>query len=612
MIEQAPPQETDDRALPHDVDEQALRRMIGDVTAGRVSRRRFVRALVGLGLTAPMAARLLGPGVTHAQAQPSAAARRGGGGPLRLLYWQAPTILNPHLTLGVKDVAASRIFYEPLAEFDADGNLVPVLAAEVPTLANGGLARDGASVTWRLKKGVTWHDGKPFGADDVVFNWEYAADPATAATSHSVYRDLERVEKLNEHAVKIVFKHPTPSWAEPFCASPILPRHIFAGHRGDRSREAPANLKPVGTGPYRHVDFRPGDTVRAALNPAYHVPGRPAFDTLEMKGGGDAVSAARAVLQTGEYDFAWNIQVEDDVLRRLEQGGRGRVLISPGSSPEHIRVNFSDPWKEVDGERSHPRVPHPFLTDPAVRGALALLVDRAAIQESIYGRLAQPTANFLNIPTRYRSPNTRWEWSVERASQMLEAAGWKRGADGIRARDGRRLRMVFQTSINAPRQKTQAVIKQAAARAGIEIELKSVVAAVFFSSDAANPDTASHFYADLCMYAVLMGRPDPQRFMEQFTSWQIASKDNKWSLGNNTRWRSDEYDALWRSAEREMDPVKRAAAFIRMNDVVVREGVVIPIVWRNEATAVSTRLRGIDITPWGSNLWNLASWHREG
>ena len=143
------------------------------------------------------------------------------------------------------------------------------------------------------------------------------------------------------------------------------------------------------------------------------------------------------------------------------------------------------------------------------------------------------------------------------------------------------------------------------------MELKSVVASVFFSSDPANPDTASHFYADLQMYAIFMGRPDPQRFMEQFTSWQIAQKDNKWALSNNTRWKSDEYDRLWKAAEREMDPVKRAALFIRMNDMVVREGVVIPIVWRNEATAVTHRLRGVEITPWGSNLWNLASWHRQ-
>jgi peptide/nickel transport system substrate-binding protein len=571
--------------------------------------------MVTLGLTVPLAVRLLPSKPALAQGVGSAfqPTRRGGGGPLRLLYWQAPTLLNPHLAVGVKDATGSRIFYEPLADFDAEGQLVPVLAAEIPSAQNGGISRDGTAVTWTVKKGVSWHDGTPLTAADVVFTWEYAADPATAATTLGIYRDLERVEKLGEHSVKVVFKQPNPFWAEPFCGAggAVIPRHVFGAYRGARSREAPANIKPVGTGPYRLVDFKPGDTVRAELHPGYHVANRPFFDSVEMKGGGDAVSAARAVLQTGEYDFAWNVQVEDDILKRLEQGGKGRVLISPSSSPEHLRLNFSDPWRDVDGERSSVKTSHPLLSDPAVRASLGLLVDRAGIQEQIYGRAGQATANFLNTPARFRSGNARWEHSVDRANQALENAGWKRGADGVRAREGKRLKLLFQTSINATRQKTQAIVKQAAARAGIEMELKSVVASVFFSSDPANPDTASHFYADLQMYAIFMGRPDPQRFMEQFTSWQIAQKDNKWALGNNTRWKRDEYDRLWKAAEREMDPVKRAALFIRMNDMVVREGVVIPIVWRNEATAVTHRLRGVEITPWGSDLWNLAAWHRQ-
>lgn len=593
------------------IDEHAIRRAIADVRAGRLDRRRFVAGMVGLGLTAPLAAQLLGPRPARAQGA-FVPTRRGGGGPLRLLFWQAATILNPHLSNGVKDNTASRIFYEPLADFDPDGTLVPVLAAEIPTAQNGGVSRDGTAVTWTIKKGVRWHDGAPLTADDVVFTWEYAGDPATASTTLGIYRDLDRVEKVGDLAVKVVWKQPNPFWAEPFCGSGggILPRHVFAAYRGARSREAPANLKPVGTGPYRLVDFRPGDVVRAEINAAYHVPNRPFFDTLELKGGGDAVSAARAVLQTGEYDYAWNLQMEDDVLRRLEQGGKGRVLISASSAPEHIRLNFSDPWREVDGERGSVRSTHPLFSDPAVRAALGLLVDRAGIQEQIYGRGAQATGNFLNTPARFRSASTRWEFSVDKASAALEGAGWKRGADGVRARDGKRLKLVYQTSINTTRQKTQAIVKQAAARAGIEMELKSVLGATFFSSDPANPDTTGRFSADIQMYAIFMGRPDPQRFMEQFTSWQIAQRDNKWALTNNTRWRSEEYDRLWKSAEREMDLVKRAALFVRMNDLIAREGVVIPIVWRNEATAVASGLRGVDVTPWGSDLWNLASWHR--
>ncbi len=599
------------------MDEGYLRQLIGQVRAGRLDRRRFIQATVALGLTAPMAAQMLAaPGI--AQAQPKAPAfnptRRGGGGPLKVLWWQAPTLLNPHFATGTKDQDASRIFYEPLASFDAEGNVVPILAAETPSLQNGGLAKDGTWVVWRLKRGVTWHDGRPFTADDVVFNWEYAADPATAATTIGSYEGVERVEKLGSHAVKVVFKKPTPYWSDAFCSfrGMLLPKHVFEPFRGAKSREAPANLKPVGTGPYRFVDFKPGDVVHGEINAAYHVPNRPFFDTLEMKGGGDAVSAARAVLQTGEYDYGWNMQVEDDILQRLEQGGKGRVEIFTTGGIEHIQCNQTDPWREVDGERSSIKTVHPFLSDLAVRQALNLLVDRGAIQEQIYGRQGQTTANFLNAPSRFYSRNLRWEFNVDRANQILDTAGWKRGADGVRAKDGRRLRMVYQTSINAPRQKTQQIVKQAAAKAGIEIELKSVTASVFFASDPANPDTYPHFSADLQMYNIGLQGTDPRTLMNLYVSWEVVSKDNKWQGRNITRWRSEEYDRLYRAADVELDPVKRATLFHRMNDMVIQNVVVIPVLWRNGVSAAAARLQGLELSGWDSQLWRLSHWHRQG
>jgi peptide/nickel transport system substrate-binding protein len=595
------------------MDEHGLRELISQVKAGQLSRRRFVETMVALGLTAPMAAQMLVAGgvrPAHAQAPAFVPTRRGGGGALKLLYWQAPTILNFHFATGIKDQHAARLFQEPLAHFDGDGNLVPILAADIPTVQNGGLAADGTWVIWNLKKGVTWHDGRPFTTDDVVFTWEFAADPAAATTTVGAFGEIQRAEKLGDHQVKFVFKRPTPFWSETAVIH-VLPRHVFDAYRGAKSREAPANLKPIGTGAYRLVDFKPGDALRGEINSNYHVPKRPFFDTLELKGGGDAVSAARAVLQTGEYDYAWNMQVEDDVLQRLEQGGRGSVVVFQGSSPEYIHVNFSDPWKEVDGERSSLKVPHPFLTDAAVRQALNVLVDRGTIQEQIYGRLASPTANVLNGPPRFVSPNMRWEFNVDRANQILDAAGWKRGADGIRGKDGKRLKMVLQTSINAPRQKAQQIIKQTAAKAGIDLELKAVVASVFFSSDPGNPDTYNHFYADLQMFQFVQGVPDPQRYMEQFTSWRVATKENKWAFANKTRWRNENYDRLWKAADTEMDPVKRAALFIRMNDLVIQNVVVIPIMRRNGAEAVSRRLRGFDFHAWVPQIWNVSHWYRE-
>jgi peptide/nickel transport system substrate-binding protein len=598
------------------MNERGLRQLIASVKAGRMSRRAFTHKMVGLGLTAPFAAQLL----THAGLAQTAPqtdykpTRAGGGGTLKLLFWQAPTLLNPHFAIGTKDQEGSRIFYEPLAAWDPNGNLAPVLAAEIPDIENGGVAPDGMSVTWKLKKDVEWHDGRPFTADDVVFNSEYASDPATAATTITNYRDAT-VEKIDPVTVRVRFGQPTPFWAGPFVGwhGMIIPKHLFEPYKGANSRDAPANLKPVGTGPYRFIEFVPGDYIKGERNPSYHIANRPHFDTIEMKGGGDAVSAARAVMQTGEYDFAWNMQVEDEILLKLENAGnaKGHAEIVHSRAIEHIQINFADPWTEVDGERSNPKTQHPLFSDPAVRQALRLLVDRASIETHIYGRTAVATGNFLNNPNRFVSKNTRWEFDVDKANRLLEEAGWKHGPDGIRAKDGKKLRLVFQTAINAPRQKTQAIIKQACQKAGIDIELKSVTPSVYFSSDTANPDTSKKFYSDIQMYTVgTPSVPDPEGFMQQFASWEIASKNNKWQGRNATRWRSEEYDRTFRAAQGELNAVKRAALFIKMNDMVVEDVAVIPVINRRRVAAISNKLKAT-LSGWDNDFWNLEDWYRE-
>jgi peptide/nickel transport system substrate-binding protein len=565
------------------MDERELRWLIAAVKAGRVSRRSFVRKMVGLGLAAPLATQIL---AHHGLAQTAAQSdykptQAGGGGPLKMLFWQAPTLLNPHFAVGTKDQEGSRIFYEPLAAWDPDGNLAPVLAAEIPDIENGGVATDGMSVTWKLKKDVQWHDGRPFTADDVVFNWEYAADAATAATTIGSYQDI-KVEKLDPLTVRLSFAKPTPFWADAFVGQfgMIIPKHRFEAYKGANSRDAPNNLKPIGTGPYRFVDFKPGDLVIGERNPSYHLPNRPYFDRIEMKGGGDAVSAARAVIQTGEYDYAWNLQVEDEILLRLENSGnaKGRAEIVPGGNIEHIMLNSTDPWTEVDGERSSIKTKHALFSDPAVRQAMKLLVDRAAVEKHIYGRTGIATGNFVNNPPRFVSKNTQWEFNIDKANQLLDEAGWKHGPDGIRAKDGKKLKLVFQTSINAPRQKTQAIVKQACQKSGIEMELKSVTASVYFSSDTGNPDTYRHFYCDVQMYTTDMNAPDPGIFMRQFLSSEIAAKDNKWQGRNICRWHKEEYDRAYEASENELDPVKRAALLITMNDMVISDPGVIPVV----------------------------------
>ncbi|HTU54948.1 MAG TPA: peptide ABC transporter substrate-binding protein [Acetobacteraceae bacterium] len=595
------------------MDEKNLRGMIERVKEGRLSRRGFIQRMAVLGLTAPMATQLLAFGGVAMAETPFTykPTKAGAGGTLKLLWWEAPTLLNPHFATGTKDQDASRLFYEPLAAWDPEANLKLILAAEVPSVQNGGIAEDGTFVIWKLKKGVKWHDGQPFTADDVVFNWEYASNPQTAAVTAGSYNYI-KVQKIDDYTVKVLFSRPTPFWADPFVAANgcLIPKHLFEPYIGAKSRQAPWNLKPVGTGPYKFKSFTPGDLVEGVINTDYHQPYRPYFAAVEMKGGGDATSAARAVMETAEYDYAWDLQVSWDLLKKIQAGGKGRLKFAAGTDIEHIQINFTDPNKVVDGQRSSIETKNPTLSDPVVRKALSLLVNRGAVEKYIYGETGWATSNFLNGPAQYVSKKTSWEFNIQKAVDLLEANGWKPGPDGIRQKDGKKLSWLYQTSINQPRQETQEIVKQACHKAGIDLQLKAILASVYFSSDVGNDDTYPKFYADLQMYTTNPTDPDPGFWMQQFLSTQVAQKSNKWQGRNITRWQNAEYDKIYAETTTELDPMKRAAMFIQLNDLVVDNVVVIPLIFRKTVGAAVNELQ-MELSGWDDDTWDLADWYKE-
>ncbi|WP_233422950.1 peptide ABC transporter substrate-binding protein [Planktothrix agardhii] len=480
---------------------------------------------------------------------------------LKLLYWQAPTILNPHLSTGFKDSEASRITLEPLASFNNELELVPFLAAEIPTLENGGIAKDGKSVTWKLKKNVNWSDGKPFTADDVIFTYEFISNPKVGTTTSGTYEIIKNIEKIDDHTIKINFKSVTPGWYSVFVGTEgmILPRHIFQAYNGENARQAPGNLKPIGTGPYRVVEFKPGDVVVYEANPNFREAKQLGFERLELKGGGDAASAARAVLQTGDADYAYNLQVESNVLKPLEATGKGKIISNFGALMERILINQTDPNKTTpDGERSSLKFPHPFFSDPKVRQALSLAINREIIANQLYGILGKSTSNFVVNPAQVVSPNTTYQFNLEKAAKLLDEAGWKdTNNNGIRDKNGVEMNLVFQTSVNPLRQKTQEVIKQSLEQLGMKVELKSIDPSVYFSGDPANPDTTERFAADLQLFSTGNTNPDPTAYLKTYTCDQIPQKANNWIGNNYSRYCNPEYDALWKQATTEINPEKQ-------------------------------------------------------
>lgn len=521
---------------------------------------------------------------------------------LRLLYWQAPVILNPHLSTGNKDSGSARICLEPLADFDRDGNGIPFLAAEMPTLENGGIAADGLSIIWKLRTGVTWHDGEAFDADDVRFTYEYAINPETPATSAAYYRSIQALEVIDSHTVKLSFNAPNPGAFEAFTGAGgmILPEHIFRDFTGLKAPDAPANLTPIGTGPYKVREFNPGDLILFDINPDYWDTGKPFFDTVELKGGGDATSAARAVLQTGEVDWSTNLQVESRVLEDLAQGGPGVIVSTPGRGSERLFLNFADPNTEIDGARSEPSTQHPLLSQLPVRQALNVAVQREAIATQLYGVAGRATANNLNAPEKFQSPNTSWKYDLDEARSLLANAGVSGG------------NLLYQTTVNPVRQKTQEIVKQDFEAIGFSVEIKAIEASVFFSADPGNPDTSAHFYADIEMYSHSSEAVYPIDWGERFRTDQIASKANNWTGRNIARYDNPEFDRLHDQARVELNPERQAELFIAMNDLTVSDVVEIPMVHRGNVSGANKSLSGYH--GWagaGTDFWDIKDWIRE-
>jgi peptide/nickel transport system substrate-binding protein len=544
---------------------------------------------------------------SSAPATPSATA-----GSLKLLYWQAPTTLNPHLSPGTKDREAASLILEPLAAYNEAEELLPILAAEIPTTQNGGISADNTTVTWKLKEGVLWSDGKPFTAADVAFTYQFITKPEVGSTSSEFYIDVKSVEAIDDLTVKVTFVRPTPNPMDAFVGGSgmILPQHLFKDSLGAQARSAPGNTAPVGTNAFQIKTFKPGDTIVYEPNPNFRGE-PPAFKTVELKGGGDAVSAARAVLQTGEADYAWNIQAEPTVIKGLEANAKGKMIYVPKPTMERIYINFSDPNKEVNGERSQKDTPHPFLSEKPVREAISLAIDRETITKQLYGEAGTVATNFLTAPDKYASPNTTYEFSLEKAAKLLDSAGWKdTNGDGVRDKKGVEMTVLFTSSVNPVRQKAQEIIKQNLESLGMSVELKSVEAGVYFG-ESSSPDSVHRFQGDLQMFAFDSETPEPDSYMELYACDQISQKENQWSKENSSRYCNPAYDALLEKLKGETNAEKRKALFIEMNDLLIEDVALIPLVSRKDAYAIASSLTNLEFTPWSASTWKINEWGKQ-
>jgi peptide/nickel transport system substrate-binding protein len=559
---------------------------------------------------------LLGAAAAFAMTPFAAMAERGESGHLNLIYWQAPSIMNPYLSGGTKEQEASSIVLEPLARYNEDGELVPWLVDSVPTVENGGVAADLMSITWTLTEGLLWSDGTAVTSADVAFTAAYCMDPEGGCAQLRNFNGIESVEVVDDLTVTVHFSAPTPVPYGPFVAasSPIIQAAQFAECTGARAPECTdANFNPIGTGPFRVTDFRPNDVIQMEANPNYRDASLPHFATLTLKGGGDAASAGRAVMQTGEMDYAWNLQLAPDVIAEMATGGQGVSISAFGTLVERIEMNMTDPSPELDADiRSTREAPHPILSDIRVREALSRAIDRELLVEIGYGTAGRPACNLVPNPPVFASQanDNCIPQDLDRARALLDEAGWVVGGDGIRVRDGQRLVLDYQTSTNAVRQDFQALIQQWWRDIGVQANLRNINASVFFGGDPGSPDTFQKFYADVEMYANNFTGTDPQQYLAALRCDLEPRPETQWQGENINRFCDPAYDALHLELTQTAAIEERGRIARELNDILVQNFVVVPLVDRGRVDAHANTLGGVRLNVWDSGLWNIADWHR--
>ncbi len=548
---------------------------------------------------------------------PAAHAERGTDGEVKLTFPQAVSTLNPYLSGGTKDIYAASMIIEPLAGYDAEGNLFPRLVTEIPTLENGGISEDQTSITWKLIPGLKWSDGTPFTAADVVFTGNYCMDPAGGCAQLSKYEGVTNIEAIDDVTVKVTFDAPKPN---PFTAfvgsqSPILQKAQFEACMGAAAATCTEqNSGPHGTGPFRVTQFLVNDVVTMEANPEYRDAAKPAFATAMIKGGGDAMASASSVMETGEFDYAWNTQIAPDVQAGMTAAGKGQFVVAFGTLVERLEINLTDPSVDLpEAERSTAKHPHPILSDLAVRQALSMAIDRQTLVDVGYGAGGQITCNLVPAPALFNSDNSGCKTQdMDGAKALLEGAGWvDSDGDGVREKDGKKLSILYQTTVNPIRQDFQALIKSYWNELGVEVELKAIDPGVFFGGDAASPDTFQRFYADIQMYADNFDGTDPQVYLANRTCEKAPSPETQWQGENINRYCDPAYDAMIAELGAAQGDEARSTVAKKLNDMITKDSVsMMPLVHRGTLSAHSNALGGVVMNAWDTELWNVQDWTR--
>ena len=341
--------------------------------------------------------------------------------------------LNPHLatTLILGDLSELTEAY--LVRYGHDNRPVPELATIVPTQANGGVSKDGLTITWHLRRGVKWSDGAPFDGDDVVFSTNAVNNPANNEVGRDGWDLITKIDEPDKFTVIYHLKKPYSGYLPSFFGSAganpcVLPKHVLGNL--PNINQAPYNSKPIGIGPFRYVEWIRGDHITLEANP-YYWRGQPKIKKVIYKIIPDR-NTLLTQLQTGEVDM-WNY-VPPAYYDRVHALSNVATFRGPSFLYSHITFNTS----------------HPALHEKVVRQALRLATDRKLLRDKINHGIGILQESMVTPASPFAVQEPPIPYDVAKANQMLDQAGWKRGSDGVRAKNGVRLALDYATAAGAP------------------------------------------------------------------------------------------------------------------------------------------------------------------
>jgi peptide/nickel transport system substrate-binding protein len=524
------------------------------------------------------------------------------GGSLTVALWQEPESLNPFTAIQTVSRIVRGQTLEGLWAVTPEGEYVTALAAEVPTPANEGVSPDGTEVTVRLQPGLTWQDGHPVTSQDIVFTWQVIMNDANPVSSRSGYDQIEAIDTPDETTAVLRFKQPYAPYLTLFSSSighAVLPSHYFDGNSDIAKSDF--NRKPEGTGPFMVERWNSASDITLVKNPNYRENGKPYLDTLIFKFV-PSREVATAQLQSGEVDAMWNL-IENQIPQ-LENAAGLKLSISPAPDLEYLGLNLNNP-----ADLSQP---HPILGDPKVRQALSLAINKTVLADKLlYGRARVATSA---IPLGWAADDTipASAYDPERASQLLEEAGWLLGSDGIRSKDGQKLSLTIMTTTGAElRLLAQQVIQEQLRVVGIELVIENVPSSVMFGNWESNgPLKRGQFDIGMDTWGPDI---DPADYMAiRFSSSQIPSEANGGEGWNFTRIADPALDAALSTAQNTLDQEARKTAYAealrRINDSYAY----IPLYTRLYIDGFRERVQGFQAGPWVTFGWDSENWYIEG